>query len=59
MRRHDRPARASLPDRPAPPVHYSLAIALAIPIVAMVLLSLAGPVLLAGVAGLVVGAVGL
>ncbi|MDZ7849970.1 MAG: hypothetical protein U5K70_03860 [Halodesulfurarchaeum sp.] len=62
MRRHDRPhrheSRANGP-RPAPPLRFSLAMALAIPLVAMLLLSPAGPPLLVGLAGISLAAFGL
>ncbi|MFB6086366.1 MAG: hypothetical protein ABEJ84_06120 [Halodesulfurarchaeum sp.] len=62
MRRHDRPSRhephANGP-RPAPPLRFSLAMALAVPLMALFLLSPAAPALLLGLAALSLAAFGL
>ena len=62
MRRHDRHDRhdshANRP-RPAPPLRFSLAMALAIPLLAVFLLSPAAPALLLALAALSLAAFGL
>ncbi|MEF8771629.1 hypothetical protein [Halodesulfurarchaeum sp.] len=62
MRRHDRlHSHAPHADgpRPAPPLRRSLAMAVAIPLMATFLLSPAGPVFLLGLAALSLAAIGL
>ncbi len=62
MRRHDRPyPHESHVDgpRPAPPLRFSLAMALAIPLMAAILLSPVGPFVLVALAALSLAAFGL
>ena len=60
MRRHDRhPADEPPEARPAPPLRYSLAMALAVPLMAMLLLSPAGPALLLALAAISLAVIGL